>query len=181
MKSEQELDQAIAALPREMQPQRDLWRDLEKQLPERRHVRKRQMSLVNQALALAAVLALVVVVSWRVLVVPDNADMPVATTDVPDPVDDQLPPQYAIVQQYETLVAEQQGMLSRSTGFVGDWQYQLATWDSAIGQLRTALDYYPDDPQLLAQMQGLYAQQLDYLHLISSVEPNGYYYSGEEL
>lgn len=184
MKTEQELDQLTAALPREMQPERDLWQSLEQQLPERRQPQKRQMSRVNQMLGIAAALTLMLVVGWRALVVPDDSSVPVAVTDAGINEEtggtETLPPQYALTQQFESLKAEQLAQLTPGNNNFGDWQYQLASWDQAIDQVSGALDYYPGDAQLLAQMQGLYQQQIDYLRLIGRVESHSYI-SGEEL
>lgn len=184
MKTEQELDQLTAVLPREIQPGRDLWLSLEQQLPERRHLKKRQMSPVNQVLGIAAALTLMLVVGWRALVVPDDAGMPLAVHDPETNQDmrdsETLPPQYAITQQFESLKAEQLAQLTPGSNSFGDWQYQLASWDQAIDQVSGALDYYPGDSRLLSQMQGLYQQQIDYMRLIGRVDSNEYL-SGEEL
>lgn len=71
-------------------------------------------------------------------------------------------------------------MLAPDRETFGDWRYQLTTWERAIDQVSSALDYYPDDPQLLSQMQGLYEQQLGYLRLIGRVD-SANYLSGEEI
>lgn len=180
MKSEQELDQLTAALPREMQPQQDLWPSLEAQLPARRSLNKRQMSPVNRMLGMAAALALIVVVGWRVMLVPEDSAVPVAVNDIGIPDADAVPVQYEITRQFETIKAEQLGQMAPHSDNFGDWQYQMASWDQAIDQVSGALNYYPDDPRLLAQMQGLYEQQLDYLRLIGRVDTTAYLL-GEEL
>lgn len=180
MKSEHELDQLTAALPREMQPEQDLWPSLEARLSARRPLPKRRLSRVNRMLGMAAALALVVVVGWRVMLVPDNSAVPVAVNDTPMTDAGVLPAQYEITQQYETVKAEQLAQLAPHSDNFGDWQYQMVSWDQAIDQVNGALEYYPDDPRLLAQMQGLYEQQLDYLRLIGRVDSTAYF-SGEEL
>ncbi len=180
MKSEHELDQLTAALPREIEPEQDLWPSLEARLPERRPVKKRQMSRPNRMLAMVAALALVVVVGWRVMLVPDNSSVPMAVNETPTTDAMTLPVQYEIAQQYETIKAEQLAQISPHSETFGDWQYQMVSWDQAIDQVSGALEYYPDDPRLLAQMQGLYEQQLDYLRLIGRVDST-VYFSGEEL
>ncbi|HDZ07947.1 hypothetical protein [Pseudohongiella sp.] len=180
MKSEQELDQLTAALPREMQPTQDLWPSLEAQLPERRPVKKRQLLRINQMLGMAAALALVVVVGWRVMLVPDDSAVPVAVKDTTMPDAGAVPVKYEMTRQFETIKAEQLAQMAPHSDNFGDWQYQMASWDQAIDQVSGALNYYPDDPRLLAQMQGLYEQQLDYLRLIGRVDSTAYL-MGEEL
>lgn len=167
-----------AALPREIQPAHDLWPTLEAQLPAQRPVKKRQLSRINPLLGMAAALALVVVVGWRVMLVPDNGAVPVAVNDTAAP--DAVPMQYEMTRQFETIKAEQLAQMAPHSDNFGDWQYQMASWDQAIDQVSGALNYYPDDPRLLAQMQGLYEQQLDYLRLIGRVDSTAYLL-GEEL
>lgn len=180
MKSEHELDQLTAALPREIEPEQDLWPTLEARLPERRSVKKLQMSRLNRMLAMAAALALVVVVGWRVMLMPDGGSVPVAINETATPGANVVPAQYELVRQFETIKAEQLAQISPHSETFGDWQYQMVSWDQAIDQVSGALEYYPDDPRLLAQMQGLYEQQLDYLRLIGRVDST-VYFSGEEL
>jgi hypothetical protein len=179
VKTEQELDQLIAALPRDVQPERDLWQSLDGQLPARESVKKRRLSVLNQILGAAAALTLMLVVGWRALTVPDNAGLAIAGGD--SIVEDEpLPAQAIIAQQFEPLKTEQLSQLVPGSKNFGDWQYQLASWDDAIDQVSGALDNYPDDPKLLAQMQRLYAQQIDYLRLVSRVDANNYF-SGDAL
>jgi len=180
VKSEQELDQLTAALPREMPPQQDLWPALEAQLPERPAQKRRQTSLDNRMLGMAAALALVVVVGWRVMLVPGDSTVPVAVNETTMPDVDAVPVQYQMARQFETIKAEQLAQLAPRSDSFGDWQYQMASWDLAIDQVSGALDYYPNDPRLLAQMQSLYEQQLDYLRLIGRVDSTAYLL-GEEL
>lgn len=179
MKTEQELDQLIDALPSDLQPERDLWSSLADQLPARKPVRKRRLSALNQPMAVAAALTLMLVMGWRAVLVPQNTGPAIAGGD--DVVEEEaVAAQVVIAQQFEPIKAEQLSQLMPGSRNFGDWQYQIAAWDSAIGQVSTALDYYPDDPQLLAQMQRLYAQQIDYLRLIGRVDANDYL-SGDEL
>tara|TARA_R100001039_G_C1852370_1_gene113198 strand:- start:1541 stop:2083 length:543 start_codon:yes stop_codon:yes gene_type:complete len=180
VKSEQELDQLIAALPSEMQPAQDLWPSLEAQLPARRPVKRRPAAWMNPALGVAAALALIVIVGWQVMLAPGDVAVPVAVNDTVMPDAGVVPAQYALVQQFETIKAEQLAQMAPHSDYFGDWQYQLASWDQAIDQVSGALDYYPDDPHLLAQLQGLYEQQLDFLRLIGRVDATAYF-SGEQL
>lgn len=183
MKTEQDLDNLVAALPRDMQPESDLWQSLEPRLAERKSTSARRMSRLNQMLGMAAALILMLVVGWRVLVVPDDAGSPVAVTgggiEADAVIADALPPQYAMALQFESLKAEQLAQLTPGSNNLGDWQYQLVSWDQAIDQVSGALNDYPHNVYLLSQMQGLYEQQLDYLRLIGRVDANSYF-SGEE-
>tara|TARA_R110001606_G_scaffold158271_3_gene301968 strand:+ start:253 stop:528 length:276 start_codon:yes stop_codon:yes gene_type:complete len=48
---------------------------------------------------------------------------------------------------------------------------QLAIWDGAVQQVRGALTYYPEEPQLLLQLDQLYRQQLSYLETLAMLDP----------
>lgn len=185
MKNDRELEQAVAALPREMQPERDLWQSLEQQLPVRAAPARRRVSRLNRYAGIAAMLVLTMAVGWRLMVVPDYPGMLAVTGQQEVEDDEPLPTQYVIANVYETAKAEQLAQASPANEYFGDWQYQLATWDRAIRQVRDALAFYPDDPRLLSQMQGLYEQQMDYLMIASAVDAEGFtsgtQFSGEEL
>jgi len=47
----------------------------------------------------------------------------------------------------------------------------MQVWDKAIMQVRHALSFYPDEPQLLAQLQQLYQQQLSFLQKATLQQP----------
>lgn len=185
MKNDQDLEQAIAALPREIQPERDLWQSLEQQLPARTAPARRRIPRLNRYIGIAAMLLLTMAVGWRLMVVPDYPGISVVTDQQAVEDEEPLPTQYVIANIYETAKAEQLAQASLPGEYFGDWQYQLATWDSAIRQVRDALAFYPDDPRLLSQMQVLYEQQMDYLMIASAVDAEGFtlgtQFSGEEL
>ena len=110
MKTEQELDQLIDALPSDLQPERDLWSSLADQLPAREPVRKRRLSALNQPMAVAAALTLMLVMGWRVLLVPENTGPAIAGGD--DEVEEEaVAAQVVIAQQFEPIKAEQLSQL----------------------------------------------------------------------
>ena len=47
----------------------------------------------------------------------------------------------------------------------------MAIWDGAIAQVRLALNFYPEEPPLLAQLDKLYRQQLAYLEQVAMTDP----------
>lgn len=190
MNTEQQLDQAISQLPREMMPARDLWAAIEPQLQDRAQVPGRRLRVHNmQRWAAVLALALVGVVWWGQMDLPQpgqvNPDAVVAGSGADNNSDNsadnniqQLPADAWIAASFEQIKAQQLSEMDYISPAVGDWQYQLAVWDQAISQVRGALEYYPDEPFLLGQMQGLYQQQIDYLHTISAVDTS-YVWMGE--
>ena len=66
-----------------------------------------------------------------------------------------------LLQVYETQKANQLSQTVAIAEGFDNWQQQLQVWDQAIAQVRHALQFYPDEPQLLAQLQSLYQQQLE--------------------
>ena len=165
---DQQLDKAIAGLPRELLPEQDLWLQLEPRLKPRSN-RFPRFGGMSQAFAAAAVVALVGALLWRTVLIPDNnGTLPVAGSgDIEWVVAERV-----MVEEYESIKAEKLAGVGRVSNDYGDWTYQLAVWDEAIGQVRGALQYYPNEPVLMSQMQGLYQQQLAYLQQISAVDTN---------
>lgn len=175
MKTEQELDQAISELAREIKPQRDLWLAIEPQLQDRQAAVPWYRAIKTQRWAAVLALALVGTLWWSQLNLPQPgelvSDSTVASID-PGDNNTQLPADVQIFASFEQIKAQQLSELDYISSDAGDWQYQLAVWDQAITQVRGALEYYPEEPFLLAQMQGLYQQQLEYLQTISALDIN---------
>ncbi|MEC8860617.1 MAG: hypothetical protein VYE29_11525 [Pseudomonadota bacterium] len=175
MKTEDQLDQAIAGLRQDIQPRRDLWADLEQRLPDRETASapKRNRFAVGGRWAAVFAIALVGTLALRLDWLPDpglapgSDSMQMAETEV-------LPPEALIAQQFEQEKARQLSELGAVSDDFGDWRYQMAVWDQAIGQVQQTMNYYPDDPALLNQMEGLYRQQLDYIQLIAVTDTSGY-------
>ncbi|HLT64176.1 MAG TPA: hypothetical protein VKZ92_06595 [Pseudohongiella sp.] len=167
MKTEEQLDQALSRLPREIQPPRDLWAGIEAQLEPRQQPWWKRAQ--PQRWAAVLVVALTGVLWWQLQEEPGQSLLAVWEQQTPEWFA-ALPAEQQIIASYEQVKAEQLASLTEVSPDVGDWQYQLAIWDQAIDQVRTALVWNPDEPFLLAQMQGLYQQQLDYLQRISSID-----------
>ncbi len=177
-KADKHLDRAIAELPRELMPERDLWLQLEPKLqarpaPARHWIRIR----ISQALAAAAVFAVAGILAWRVFLVPDEFG-PLLTEFGSDR--EYVAAHQSLMEEFESIKAEKLSNVGRVSESFGDWHYQLAVWDQAIDQVREALVYYPNEPQLLSQMSGLYQQQLSYLQMVSVVDTNEYSWMGNE-
>lgn len=186
MKTEQQLDQAISQLAREMTPSRDLWAAIEPELQDRQAPVPDAgwfRSANTQRWAAVLALALVGTVWWSQMDLPQPGQViPDAVVAITEPHrDEMLPADAQIVASFEQIKAQQFGTMEYISPDVGDWQYQLTVWDQAISQVRGALEYYPEEPFLLAQMQGLYQQQLEYLQTISGLDNNHNAWMGSEL
>lgn len=156
--SEQQLDKAISALAPDIVPERDLWAGIEPQLAERSPKAKP----VLWHWATAAMLGLACLVSWQLALLPGTsgstqASMPTA--------------ELMLLQVYETQKANQLSQTVAIAEGFDNWQQQLQVWDQAIAQVRHALQFYPDEPQLLAQLQSLYQQQLAYIQRATLQQP----------
>ncbi|HEX5792709.1 MAG TPA: hypothetical protein VFY01_05500 [Rheinheimera sp.] len=156
--NEQQLDKAINNLTPHIRPERDLWADIEQQLPPRQV----QAKPVLWHWATAAMLGLACLVSWQLALLPTadsntQASMPSA--------------ELMLLQVYEQQKAQQLGQVSAVAEGFDNWQQQLQIWDQAIAQVRQALQFYPDEPQLLAQLQSLYQQQLAYIQRATLQQP----------
>jgi hypothetical protein len=137
------LDRAVRALPRELAPARDLWPALATRLHERRQQRRRGQTGLWAAAAVLGAL-------WfATLPAPWSVSRPLLTSALP------LETQLQAV--YETVQAAQLATLNIPV------HPELLVWDEAIDQVLVALQFYPDDPYLLDQLDRLYRQRLQAL------------------
>lgn len=153
--NEQQLGQALQQLKRDIQPDRDLWPAIAAKLtphaPQRRLIH----------LASAAALLLVVLLGWQVAILPGPAQRAAALPSA----------ELMLLQVYEQQKARQLGQIVAIAEGFDNWQQQLTIWDQAIAQVRQALQIYPDEPQLLAQLKLLYQQQLAYINRATLQQP----------
>ncbi|MDP5136613.1 hypothetical protein ORJ04_11715 [Rheinheimera baltica] len=148
--NEQQLDQAIKGLTQHITPDRNLWPEIESRLTTPCKADKPRRWIW----ATAAMLGLVSLVSWQLALLPaapasSLANMPTA--------------ELMLLQVFEQQKARQLSQMGEVNEGFDNWQQQLQVWDQAIAQVRGALQFYPDEPQLLAQLQRLYQQQLSYI------------------
>ena len=170
--NDQQLDNAISKLAPQIAPQRDLWPDITAQLDlaAQLDTTARLDAIETPAgktkptrwyWGVAAMLGLLSVFGWQQALLPGitgtTAAMPSA--------------ELMLLQVYEQQKATQLSqMVAVAEGF-DNWQQQIRVWDQAIAQVRQALAFYPDEPQLLAQLQSLYQQQLSYLQQATLQQP----------
>ena len=146
--NDQQLDQAINNLNRAIMPERDLWPAIAGRLPQRQSAKLRLAFWAS-----AASLLLVGLIGWQLAVLPTAAQRSAAMPTA----------ELMLLQVYEQQKAQQLSQVAAIVEGFDNWQQQLQIWDDAIAQVRLALQFYPDEPQLLAQLQSLYQQQLSYI------------------
>lgn len=146
--NDQQLDQAINNLNRAIMPERDLWPAIAARLPQRQSAKLRLAVWAS-----AASLLLAALIGWQLALLPTAAQRSAAMPTA----------ELMLLQVYEQQKAQQLSQVSTVAEGFDNWQQQLQIWDDAIGQVRRALQFYPDEPQLLAQLQSLYQQQLSYI------------------
>lgn len=177
MKTDRQLDQMIESLPREITPGRDLWAAIEPRLDEQPApvTRNRLITrLFAPASRWAAVLAVAVLgVMWwsdrgidPALRVAQPAKEPAHNGQALE----QVPADLQIAAVYAAIKSELMSSIGLVSADFGDWQYQLTIWDQALSEVRDALNYYPEEPALLAQMEGIYQQQIEYLQWVGTLE-----------
>lgn len=152
--NEHQLDQALAQLKQDIAPERDLWPDIEARLtaqPDKTSQSTERPWLLRWA-AIAAV-TLMTLVSWQIAILPTAAERSAALPSA----------ELMLIQAYETQKARQLAQVVAVAEGFDKWQQQVQIWDQAIEQVRRALTIYPDEPQLLAQLQLLYQQQLSFI------------------
>lgn len=149
MKTEQQLDQAIAQLTAEIAPQRDLWPDLLTKLDNT----EQAVSTRKPYWLMIAACGVFTVLGWSLF---SSYSAPVLSAEV------------RLIQHFEQQKAQQLAAMTRVSGEFSDWSQQLAIFEQAVRQVRMALSFYPDEPQLLEQLQQLYQQELAYLALVTT-------------
>jgi hypothetical protein len=143
--STKQLDDLLATLPRERQPERDLWPEIAARLAPRRQSRH------FGKLAIAASVLLMLLFSWQW---PERTE-PVLAWQQQE-------------QQWQQALSQQLAELQQVNPAFGDWQWQLQLWQQAINQVKVALNFYPDDPGLQHKLASLYQQQLSYVDWLAS-------------
>jgi hypothetical protein len=154
--NEQQLDDAIRALTPNLQPQRELWPDIADRLPARATAKA---PLGYWASAAAAVL--MGLIGWQLAILPTPAQRSAAMPTA----------ELMLLQVYEQQKAQQLSQVAAVAEGFDNWQQQLQIWEQAIAQVRQALQFYPDEPQLLAQLQSLYQQQLSFIQQATLQQP----------
>ena len=143
------LAQALAALPRELTPEKDLWPDLAQKLAPRERTKSGPLWII------AATLAAVVMTYWLVPIpssTPEFANIAASN----------------LSSIYEQEKSSQIALIPVSTPNI---ERQIAIWEQAIAQVENALLYYPDQGQLITQLNHLHQQQLHYLRELSQQPP----------
>jgi hypothetical protein len=175
VKTDKQLDQLIESLPREITPGRDLWAAIEPRLDQRpAHENRSPQGWLAPARRWAAVLAVAVLgVLWWSGIGIDTAlrvAQPAMEPAHNGQAIEQVPADQQIAAVYTAIKAELLSSVGLVSADFGDWQYQLTLWDQALSEVRDALNYYPEEPALLAQMEGIYQQQIEYLQWVGTLE-----------
>ena len=175
MKTDKQLDQLLESLPREIAPGRDLWAAIEPRLDQQpAHETRSLQRWFAPANRWAAVLALAVLGAlwWSGIGI---GPAPQVALPAIEPANngqalEQIPADQQIAAVYTAINAELLGSVGLVSADFGDWQYQLTIWDQALSEVRDALNYYPEEPALLAQMEGIYQQQIEYLQWLGELK-----------
>lgn len=177
MKTDRQLDQLIESLPREITPRRDLWAGIEGRLDQQAtstiHSWHPARFLAHAGRRVAVLAVAVLGVLWWSGIGIDPAlrvAQPAMEPAHNGQALDQVPADQQIAAVYTAIKAELLSSLGLVSADFGDWQYQLTLWDQAISEVRNALNYYPEEPALLAQMQGIYQQQIEYLQWVGEFD-----------
>lgn len=178
--NKQQLDQALQRLDKERQPARDLWPDIAARLA-RTGQHQSQALFAAEAPAAqasasqqgrswlahwagAAAMLMVALIGWQIAVMPISGQRTVSVSSA----------ELLLLHVYEQQKARQLAQIVAVAEGFDNWQQQLVIWDQAIAQVRRALQFYPDEPQLLAQLQQLYQQQLAYIKRATLQQPQLY-------
>ncbi|MAD74059.1 MAG: hypothetical protein CML20_04545 [Rheinheimera sp.] len=175
--NEQQFEQSLQRLEKELQPTRDLWPDIATRLAQTSQHQSVDVFVAEVSAAKAsaakedrfwlthwvgaAALLLVALIGWQMAVMPTPGQ----------PTANAASAELLLLQVYEQQKARQLAQVVAIAEGFDNWQQQLVIWDQAIAQVRRALQFYPDEPQLLAQLQQLYQQQLRYIQQATLQHP----------
>ncbi|MDX1536316.1 hypothetical protein [Arsukibacterium sp.] len=168
--NEQQFAQTLSQLDSNIQPERDLWPDIAARLdttcqqkPDNTAVAAAENDKRSglRHWASAAALALVTLIGWQLVILPTSPQQSAASPNA----------ELLLLQLYEQQKAQQLAQVVAVAEGFDNWQQQLVIWDQAIAQVRRALQFYPDEPQLLAQLQQLYQQQLRFIQQATLQQP----------
>ena len=174
MKTEQQLQQALNQLPREIQPSRDLWPELSARLdatpqlsvaPKRRYWKRRYWPAIAAAVMLSLMWPL-----WQG-VQSNNAGL--ITKSKPS-AEGKLrltltaekgfnPVASSLISDFEREKSRQLAQVTFVPSEFADFQRQLDIWQQATSQVALALEFRPDDPKLIKQLTRLQQQQIQYI------------------
>ncbi|XOV80571.1 MAG: hypothetical protein ACFHVJ_06375 [Aestuariibacter sp.] len=157
---EHKLKQQLADLPREMQPDKDLWSGIDIALTTREHEQPQQKKIQNNVLAfkqqyvaLAASILVVATLSWQLLT-------PAPQQFEPERLVNALTEQH--IQQKSALLAS----YSETQAATANWQQQLDELEQAGEAIRAALKEDPDNVALMKMLQHTYQQQIDLIEKV---------------
>lgn len=171
MKTENDLDALIAALPKELNPERDLWPELEARLEPKWQVTTAKNPLESlllkfkpylsfaphlwQSASVASVLVGVLFLGSQMF--DDKVLLASSSLE-----------QRALAMQlhYEHAKATQLLGLNEIHPAFEDWQVQMGILESAIKQVLEAVSQSPESDFLLGQLRFLYEQQQNFLQKV---------------
>ncbi len=172
--NKQQFEQSLQQLNKERQPERDLWPDIAARLELTSQQQSHAVSVSALASAAkrlgqpwlihwasAAAVLLVALIGWQLAILPTPSQRVAMAPSA----------ELQLLQLYEQQKARQLAQVVAIAEGFDNWQQQLVIWDLAIAQVRRALQFYPDEPQLLAQLQQLYQQQLRYIQQATLQQP----------
>lgn len=157
---EQALQDKVRALPKEIQPEKDLWQGIDIALTpagqaQSSVVKERKSAAVvsifgnsgTRNLALAASVALVAVLGWNGL--QTSPELAPSTNLVSH-----------MMQQHDEQKSVLLASLSESAELTDNWQSQLQELEQAASAIEAALQNDPDNITLLKMLQQVHQQQL---------------------
>jgi len=168
---DERVDAALASLPRELQPARDLWPDIESRL----EPRGRRGTWAWQA---AAAITLVAVSSLITANLVRRADTPVARTSTPEQpaqvTKAAFGPSYSLNAEYDTarrqLAADlEQRLASLPPSARQKLQANLAELHRAAAEINAALARQPGDPLLEELLLNTYQDELGVLASVNQL------------
>lgn len=158
-----ELQQAIGELPRDIQPERDLWQGIELGIERREDKAIEGMKKPNSTswqYSMAASFFAVAIVGWMVV------------QQISTPTIEQSPS----LSELANLLSEQHTedkqqflvSLQDQPALTANWEAQMSELDDAAGAIKAALAEDPTNSALLKMLQNVYQQQMNLIERVHS-------------
>lgn len=153
------LREALAALPREVEPEHDLWSEIRAQLDLKR-ARGIPFRAARWIAAAAALVLITATTTWAVVRQRASASDQAATV--------------ALLADFERSASELQASLDRRQASLDPrtraiLERSLRTIDGAIAEARVALAERPEDPAIQAFVASAFRQKIDFLRRANDV------------
>ncbi len=156
-KSQDSLQQQLASLPQDVQPERDLWQGIELAITQQPTITEKAKPKSWVYGAVAASILVPAVAVW------------ISISSLSGPVEPGLDSAALIAQLSEQYESQKSSLLvtyQDKPALTDNWQSQLTELEDAAAAIKAALKQDPNNVALLRMLQTVYQQQIDLIERV---------------